>query len=142
MSMIPARRGLSAFFKGRDGRPSREEEVHAFNDAGSAMILGDNGLVPARGFPDFAYVGDTMRDTYQYVSMIPGGGWMVRVFWSDDRTGESGTYDTPVVAWALTVSGSIKPLTYNHELAGLDEQSPGHAVWHPDHEDAPKEPAS
>lgn len=132
MSMIPARRGLSAYFRKNGGGGLSEKEVMAFDEEGYAMVLGDKGLERAARFSNFDSLDQAIEDAYLYENLIPGGGWMVRYFWDNPVSGEPERADTPVVAWAQTISGSIKPLVFDLDMAGLDEVPSNATVWHPD----------
>lgn len=106
-------------------------QVVAWNDKGSPMVLGDNGLVTAQTLSGFhrvfrrANLGPT-------VAALPGDGWMVDTLWED---GECTT--TRVLMWAVHADGTATPMDTDHngETSSALHGGERHYVYHPDHDD-------
>lgn len=128
--MIKATAGIVARYKQTMKTPDggvREyhttKPVLAFDGSGTPLVLGDRGLVDADQWNNFDGVVHDADGLY--VSLIPGGGWMVKY----TEAGVPG-WSSPVVAWGLRPDGQIDAL-------GTDSDGVVHTIeegeiYHPD----------
>lgn len=103
--MIPAPPGLIACYKpDQNGLMPREDRhVIAFNDEGSAMILGEHSLIRADSLSHFSHVDITESD--ECVALIPAGGWHI------EFAGRDGSkWSQPLVGWRLATDGTVTPV--------------------------------
>lgn len=141
--MIQAPAGLKAQFKhtveGPHGTRTYYEycRVCAFDADGTPLIVAPESahqLVPATRYHNYHGLVDTVTGDYDYIGLIPGGGWRCK----EEYIGENGQrwgYDQPLVAWALRRDGSIVPLQADGDgLVSVAEPSDGThmLIYHPD----------
>jgi hypothetical protein len=66
----------------------------------------------------------------QFVTLIPGGGWMIFHNTGDDD------YSSPVIAWALQANGDVVPLEVGDDSRvhpyPVDAAADSGELWHPD----------
>lgn len=111
--MIPAPEGIVAYFKDGDSDRVLSQNVIAFDDDGTALVLPNKGdqLVAAGSFRNFHSLdftgGETDEDT---ITAVPGGGWMAEYKDPEDGTLE---WNGPVVAWLVDRSGFASPIVAN-----------------------------
>lgn len=142
--MIQAPPGLKARFKCTKNVPGGTYtyyeycRVCAFDDDGTPLIVAQESahrLVPATQYHNYHGLVDTVNDDYDYIALIPGGGWRCR----EEYTGENGqrrVYDQPLVAWALRRNGSVVPLQADGDGLVYVAEQPSDCthmlIYHPD----------
>lgn len=125
--MIPAPDGIACWFEYEhlNGKPGLDLlRVVAFDDDGEPMVIADDRLRRASRVG----TGKWALADCGSVTVIPGGGWMVRRVESDGRS----VWSVPVVAWRIVGDAGVPMVTDEDgmvvELPSGDEWS----VFHPD----------
>lgn len=130
--MIPAGDDYAAVFErdltdhhGDSYRERQERPIVAWADDGGPLVVGMLGLVQATQEPGFTKI---TRKASPIVAVVPGGGWMVER--TDDR---DMTWTGPVVAWAVTANGGVRPLwpDLDAQPVGVSPVTRTYQVWHP-----------
>lgn len=126
--MIPAPPGgiLARYKYDHNGRSYYDEKpVIAFDDDGSALVLGDRCLVPADHCSNFA----GFDAAGGYVALIPAGGWRVEF-----RGKDGSTYSESLVGWGLKPDGTVAPFTTDCDglIQNLHEYPDRYRVYHRD----------
>ena|SRR5690606_2473028 len=143
--MIQAPPGLKARFKCTKNVPGGTRtyyeycRVCAFDDDGTPLIVAqepEHRLVPATRYHNYHGLVDTVNDDYDYIALIPGGGWRCKEELVEEN-GERWVNDQPLVAWALRRDGAVIPLQTDGDGFVYESEKPYNAtrtvIYHPDH---------